>query len=337
MAELTELVERFAHNGDDRCILDAVQGRRVSGSRARGCDAGGIPSGSGGGSGGSVSGSGSGSGSGSDNIPVIDVAPFLRSSAHAAGALPRGTARAWDRAFRTHGFASIVGHGLDNAALEAVRRAAQQFFALPAADKERSNLGRGYGAGGYVPSGVESVARSTGDAAGAAAPPDAVESLVFLAGASAADGDGNGNGGSGTVGTGGDVVPAQPAALGPAVRAYWRQASQLLRGLMRLSAAALGLPEDFFEPTYARGAARRCGWRNSPCASGGRHVRAPRCPHGLRRADHPGAGPRGWVGGAGRGGRWERVRPVRGALVVNAGDLISRWTNGCGRAIRIAS
>ena len=54
---------------------------------------------------------------------------------------------------------------------------------MPMERKMAYCLNKGYGSGGYVPSGVEAVSRSRTEGAEAEAPPDLVENIVFSKGA----------------------------------------------------------------------------------------------------------------------------------------------------------
>jgi len=225
-------------------------------------------------------------------------------------------AQQWDEAFSTWGMAQIVGHELSSEAASALYESASDFFNQPIDEKMRWCLHKGYGSGGYVPSGVEAVGRSTG--AQADAPPDIVENIVFSHGGDASE----------------PVMPERPPSLRPAVQSYARGASALLNALMRLSAVALGLPETHFDdafdppkthlrlafypeteaaadPANGKGGAMRYGahtdytgftiLRQDPKVSG-LQVQAPT-------------------------GEWVPVPPIEGALVINAGDLIQVWTN----------
>ena len=128
------------------------------------------------------------------------------------------------------------------------------------------------------------------------------------------------------------------AAFDSALRAYWAEVETLMHALMRLSALALGLQEDFFEDAYrehhsvlrlAHYPRRECG---ADAAGSGAEAQ-------LRYGEH--SDYTGytllWQDGSTRpgmeariGGEWVDVPPAQGRLsiVVNAGDLIEVWTNG---------
>lgn len=213
---------------------------------------------------------------------------------------------------RRFGFAQISDHGIPEALLEEVYRQAQRFFALPLADKMRlcfPDLKRGQG---YGPLLNETV----GKACDANARPDLCESLSFSA----------------TPGARENLWPALPG-FRDAVEIYIDAANALSRDLMRLSALALHLPPDYFQPFYAG------------MASDLRCVLYP----DQHSAPEPGQlryGPHTDFGGftllrqdAAPGGLqvlveddWIDVAPLPGTLVVNAGDLIQRWSNDVWRS-----
>mmetsp|Transcript_4467 Transcript_4467/g.12525 ORF Transcript_4467/g.12525 Transcript_4467/m.12525 type:complete len:241 (+) Transcript_4467:130-852(+) len=110
--------------------------------------------------------------------------------------------------------------------------AASEFFSQRDEDKMRWCLHQGYGAGGFVPRGVEAVGRS--HAGGEKANPDPLENLVFSHGADPAR----------------EVVPSHPVSLQPAVARYTIEVRRVLSLLLALSASALGLPEGHFDQLY---------------------------------------------------------------------------------------
>ena len=89
-------------------------------------------------------------------FPLIDVS--LWSGDGSAASLD--VERQWHDAFSTYGFCNIIGHGIDLDAQDALHRSALSYFRQPLSVKMRDCLNKGYGSGGYVPQGVEAVARS---------------------------------------------------------------------------------------------------------------------------------------------------------------------------------
>ncbi|MBS0473031.1 MAG: isopenicillin N synthase family oxygenase [Proteobacteria bacterium] len=247
------------------------------------------------------------------DIPIIDIAPFRD------GSDPAGVARAWDAAMRATGFALIGGHGIPEPLYDGVYTHAQRFFARPLDEKAQLTFpdrGRGQG---YLPIRSEIV----GQVAGAA--PDLCESLTFAnprfdREAAANDLDARLYRAN--------LWPADMPGFREIVEAYIAAGRDLALTLMRLSAAALNLPADHFAPFFDRMELNlRCvlypdqphppepgALRYGPHTdfSGFTILRQDAAPGGLQVQIE---------------GAWIDVRPVPGTLVINAGDLIQRWTN----------
>jgi isopenicillin N synthase-like dioxygenase len=249
------------------------------------------------------------------DIPVIDIAPFRQGSDRA------GVARAWDAAMRETGFALIAGHGIVTALLDGIYQQAQMFFARSAAEKSRltfADKGRGQG---YLPLGSEIVGRGRD----AAARPDLCESLTFA----------NPRFDRDIADSGFDarlyrpnLWPGDMPDFRQTVETYIAAGQTLAQTLMRLSAVALDLPENFFAPFFDRmelnlrcvlypdqaEAPQEGELRYGPHTdfSGFTILRQDAAPGGLQVK---------------LGESWVDVPPVPGTLVINAGDLIQRWTN----------
>jgi isopenicillin N synthase-like dioxygenase len=251
------------------------------------------------------------------SIPVVDIGAIY---GQAPDALAQ-TAREFGAAFEKFGFATIVGHGVAPATIAAAYNAGNAFFDLPLAHKLASTVPDRVKGRGYVPAGVESVARTLGSDR----PPDLVEALVFgsmqdetlplpLGGASAATGN---------------LFPAEPPELGPAFHAYFMAMRELAGTLMRLAAVALDLPADYFAPSIdrRRGTLRAAFYpeQTDPPAPGQLRYGAHTDYGGftiLRQDDAPGGLQ------VDLDGSWIDVTPQPGAFTINIGDLVSRWTNG---------
>ena len=247
-------------------------------------------------------------------VPTVDLAAYVDEGA--AKEEREAVVHAFDRAMRSLGMVRLVNHGVPHEAVRALHGAAHQFFQAPLAHKMTSCLHKGYGSGGYVPVGVEAVARSRAAQPGASdAPPDLVENIVFSHGADPALEP---------------VVPSEPSELQPAAATYWAHMRKLLNLLMRLSADALSLPTAFFDHCYAE---PRCHLRlaHYPACSEERPAGTFR--YGahtdytgftILRQDMQANGLQVQT----REGEWIAAPPMAdGALLVNAGDLIAVWTN----------
>jgi len=233
-------------------------------------------------------------------IPVIDIGPFL------SGGDVQTVALTWDAAMREYGFAIISGHGIPEKLLNTVYGQAQDFFARPLAEKMAVCFGDMRSGQGYLPLGNETV----GKARDAGSRPDLCESLSF----------------SHTPGARANLWP--DGEFRAAIEAYMGAAEGLARDLMRLSAAALGLKVDHFASFFtAMNSDLRCVLypdQAEPPQEGQLRYG----PHTdfsgftiLRQDDAPGGLE------VKMGDSWVPVRPIPGTLVINAGDLIQRWTN----------
>ena len=86
----------------------------------------------------------------------------------------------WDYAFRTFGFLILVNHGLEEK-YRALNIELKRFFQLPLEKKLKFRIAESYGCGGYIPQGQENVSRTYLNPDKLKRPPDAVESLVLSA------------------------------------------------------------------------------------------------------------------------------------------------------------
>jgi isopenicillin N synthase-like dioxygenase len=127
----------------------------------------------------------------------------------------------------------------------------------------------------------------------------------------------------------GNIWPEEPLDFRQTVEQFVSQAAALERQLMRISAAALDLEEDYFEPFYDRMTTklRLVNYPDQPDEPLPEQLRnAAHTDFGgftiLRQDDAPGG-----LQVKAPSGQWIDVKPVRNALVINAGDLIQRWTN----------
>jgi isopenicillin N synthase-like dioxygenase len=228
-------------------------------------------------------------------IPVIDLA---------AGS-PAALARAIDEALRGAGFFAVTGHGVPAPVVEGAFAAGRRFFALAEADKRRWHIDRWPLQRGFDPVGWQAL--------DPAQPPDLKESFYL-----------------GVESIGPNQWPDE--ALLPGFRAACETYAVALQGLavrlMGLFETALGLPAGHFDafmrhptcttrllhypPQPARAAPGQIG-----CGAhtdwGALTLLAQDDAGGLQvqRAD----------------GTWLDVTPMPGALVVNVGDMMQRWTN----------
>lgn len=228
-------------------------------------------------------------------LPIVDIAPLEGGRAGAK----RAVAEALRAVGTDSGFFYLIGHGIAVERLDAVLAAARQLFALPE-EAKRGCAGNGRpGAPGYARMGGRTTA---GDLQ---AP---LKEEYFL-----------GREGGAEPNRWPDALPAFRGTMLEYVEAMHRVAARVMRGM----ALSLGLPEDHFDAFCTDPIAALRLVRYAPDAEGAG-------PHndfgaltlllqddvgGLQLFDRAGE-------------RWIDVAPLRGALVVNVGDLFERWTNG---------
>ncbi|MFA5951811.1 MAG: 2-oxoglutarate and iron-dependent oxygenase domain-containing protein [Hyphomicrobium sp.] len=245
-------------------------------------------------------------------IPVVDIEPFRKGE----GAARAAVARAFGDALENVGFATIVGHGIDDQLLTATYGAMRDFFDLPLEEKLRSCPPEQVKMRGYLPIGIESVAATLE----AEAPPDLCEALVFA----------NLSRPLGTPGSRDNIWPEQPAGIRGLVMTYHQSLQALGRQLMRVASLALDLPEDYLDPHYADSSLtlRFVNYPDQLAAPkpgqmryGAHHdyggltiLRQDSAPGGLEVCD--------------ASGHWHTVPASGDGFVINVGDLMSRWTNG---------
>jgi isopenicillin N synthase-like dioxygenase len=245
------------------------------------------------------------------SIPIIDIAPS-RKGGHAERLR---VARAFGDALEGIGFATVVGHGIDEALLSSTYAAVRKFFGFALEEKMRSCPPEQTKSRGYLPVGIESVAATLNSQT----PPDLCEALVFAALARPPSSFAKPN-----------IWPERPTGLRPLVLNYNRELAAIARLLVRLSALALDLPEDYLDAFFADPSMtlRFVNYPEQPTPPlagqsryGAHHdyggltiLRQDCAPGGLEVCDTAGG--------------WHTVPPAPDGFVINVGDLMSRWTNG---------
>lgn len=262
-------------------------------------------------------------------IPVADLALF-----NANDRDPESTRQfldTWDYAFRSFGFVFLVNHGLENN-YNLLHAQAQEFFQLPLDEKLKFRVATDYGHGGFIPQGQENVSRTFLEDE-EVRPADAVESLA-------------------TTRSKLDSFPCKEN--GYATDELMKLSVELKAGLdqltikiMQIMARCLELPEDHFLDFYKdsraennlriahylpvgkdqEGKQARYGehtdytgftflWRNQDnglqCLNTGRNT--------SRGSVEDDPGEKQWID-------IPILEKHPDALIVNAGDLIQRWTN----------
>jgi isopenicillin N synthase-like dioxygenase len=241
-------------------------------------------------------------------VPVVDLT---------ASDAPRVIADACERV----GFLTIVGHGVPAHVIDDAWTTARRFFDLPLADRMEVAMPYAGYPYGYSPMSGETLAASLGRlslpdlkesfAIGPVEPPqhrfaDADEEFAWSA----------------------NLWPTALPELRPAWETYYSAMSALSGRLLSLMAVALGLDADWFAPMIDRHTSAMRAL-NYPPAAGAPPEQLGASAHSdygtltvlLADPDQPG------LQVEAPDGSWHGVHPERGALVVNLGDAMARWTN----------
>ncbi len=252
------------------------------------------------------------------SIPVIDLAGSFASDPAARKSI------AWDihRACRETGFFYVSNHRIPQTLIDGQFAMAKRLFDLPMSEKQAIGMKNSPSACGYEPIGGQVL--DSQDASSDKAPPDLKES--FYIGTELPDDH--------------PLANLRWQSFGhnqwPRIPGF-REQSLALQGALRetgnrilaMLALSLDLPEDWFLPFY-----------DSPSQTL-RLLRYP--PQPATAADNQlGAGAHTDWGGItllaqdasgglevrNAAGDWIEATPIPGTLVINLGDLMSRWTNG---------
>lgn len=240
-------------------------------------------------------------------IPVVDITP-LRD-----GTDPQGVAARLHAASKGLGFIYIKGHGIPDATIDAARAAAFQFFQAPDSAKEPvrvSGKHRGWLSQGG--SKMHDDARA-----------DLKESFIWgyqdVEGHTPADHPLRGP----------NQWPQHVPGIEKAAMDYFHHAHDVAYQLMHGFALGLDLPKDFFTKSCRKPLSRASFvyYPAQPEESGENQFGvAPHTDFGVLTVlcqDN--------VGGLqveDINGEWIHAPPIDGTLIVNVGDLLSRWTDG---------
>ena len=252
-------------------------------------------------------------------VPTIDIGPFLGGDAAAGRAVAGQVAQTCERT----GFLIIAGHGFPLDLLERAQRLLFAFFDLPEDTKNRwhptgPSKQRGYH--GFATRGLAGTL-------GQQTPPDLRET-VFLGPVDDHRGHYAGMPEAATS-YAPNLIPTEPAGLEPTLVALYRAYERLAGDMMRVFAAALRLPEAFFDGVLARHfSIMSC--HHYPVLS------QPPLPGQLRTGAHTDYGAMTILAATDAegglevrlpDGSWAGVKPRAGEFVVNLGDMMARWTN----------
>jgi isopenicillin N synthase-like dioxygenase len=252
------------------------------------------------------------------DIPTIDLAGFRDGSPEQRAAV----AAQVDEAARTVGFMQVVGHAIPADVEAGLAAAMDGFFGLPMWQKKALRPASVELNRGYTPPKSERLTLSLGVESSAA---DLFE--AFNVGKPAEDFPGLG---LDEVQYAPNLWPLRPASFEPAVLAWFDQAGRVAREITTVMAVALGLPETFFAgyQDHSLDVLRMNNYRVPPEPAQLEPGQVGMGAHtdygivtvlwadpilGLQVLDSDGV--------------WHDVVPAEGALLVNLGDLLARWTN----------
>jgi len=256
-----------------------------------------------------------------EDFPIIDIAALLQPEA--ADGQRRYIAQRIDSACRTIGFFGVRGHGVSAGRIRALYDAAYGFFDLPLQEKQHVARPKPEQNRGYIAYGDETLARL----GGRETPPDLKE--LFAIGPFDLPDEPYFSGPAAYPSLAANLWPERPAALMPALKAYWREVERLAWALCGAYADALGLPPGFFSDKVDRHISQ-LRVMHYPAAQ------APALPGQLRAGEHTDLSMMtllysdNAVGGLQvktRAGVWIDAPAVADTFIVNIGDLMMRWTN----------
>lgn len=254
------------------------------------------------------------------HVPTVDITPFV-----ADGTSPdrARVAREIDTACRTVGFIQIVGHGVPDDVVAGLGDAMDDFFALPIETKKVWQRppaeNRGYSAPKSeslsLSLGVESATRmndffeafNVGRSASELRPVE-VDPLHYA-----------------------ENTWPEVDGFAARVQAYIDEAARVARTMVRIFALALDLPDDYFAPftDHSIEVLRM----NNYALPEGTDVTLDGDLTGMGEHTDFGIVTILWADQVrglqvlGSDGLWHDVEPADGALLINLGDLMARWTN----------
>jgi isopenicillin N synthase-like dioxygenase len=258
------------------------------------------------------------------DIPLLDLSLWRDGTPAQRARL----AKRMDEALQESGFLMLENHGVAADIRDSIREQARTFFALPTAQKKK--YATPVGGRGWIPQGGEANAfyGETADPARA----DLKESLTMGRNFRTRDEATN------KAWFAPNVWPAECPALKELCDQFTAQVRDIYYDLLRMSAAALGLAEDWFVD-HTRSAPHTFNInRYPPLAVTGKPKEgqfrvAPHTDWGILTIldRQPGYG---GLQIQTREGAWADAPYVAGAFTVNVADLMSRWTGGRWRSTR---
>lgn len=251
-------------------------------------------------------------------IPTVSLLSFLQGS----DAEQQEIAKNVDEICRTLGFLVVEQHGISQRVIDAAWASTKAFFDLPLEQKILSKSADAGCPRGYFPFESEALAKSLG----VDTPPDIKESLG-IGPLRAPDREISAQAYEFHYGE--NIWPDQPADLQTTLTTYMTAMESLGNNVLRLFAAALSLPQDYFESFHTEPmCALRC--LNYPA------VDKPLLPEQRGAGEHADYGTITMLKSdpqvAGLevrlpSGEWIAAPLVKDGFIVNIGDMMARWTN----------
>ena len=249
-----------------------------------------------------------------DSIPIIDIADLRHTDRNRRMAVATRIRQACEHV----GFFYVKNHGVSEQLLSEVYAAAHEFFALPAEEKlivdiTKSNRHRGYCAMGVLQADVnnpQAVDRQEAYEVSVELPEDDVDYLA------------------GNPMYGPNLWPARPAAFRTRTSGYVDEMIRLGSLLFQGFALALGLEERWFDDKITKPMGQLRVIRYPPQEPGlidpkrigiGAHTDY-EC-FTILSQSAPGLQVQNTTG------QWVAAPPIDGALLINIGDCMARWTN----------
>ena len=252
-------------------------------------------------------------------VPIIDIAPFLEGTPEGVTRVAQAVAHACEEI----GFFQITGYGVSEEFIQEVYDMSRRFFDLTEAQKAAAAQPAPDQVRGWTAVGKEGLSYSLD----AAAPGDLKEKMDMGPFDAPAD----------EYHTCAEAGPhfapnVWPDAL-PEMRSLWEryfaEMSEVSRQVMRIFAVGLGLDTDYFEDKINEHISmfRALNYPDQPTPPLEGQLRAgAHSDYGsltlLRQEQRPGG-----LQVMTKSGQWLDVPAVKGALVVNIGDLMAEWTN----------
>ena len=249
-------------------------------------------------------------------LPIVDLAGLGHAAAGNDLARLSTLGGAFDEACRAFGFCYIVNHGVEQGLIDRAFAMSAAFHALPLEEKQQIKINaahRGYmgmASSLIVTSSIEKAIR-----------PNLSESFMLMHEIAPED--------EAHPLDGPNQWPARPAGFREAVGAYDSALQRLSRQMTHMIAVALGLPPEGLDAHFERPTTflRLLHYPPSPPDAGDKQYgSAPHTDYGfitILAQDQQGG-----LQVRGPDNLWIDATPLRGAFVVNIGDMGSRWTNG---------